>query len=171
MAPRWAPRLDGGRPGTRAVTPVIGIVLVVAIVVVLASVVGAFVFDAAGGNDEPAPQASLLVEVDAADDRIGLEHQAGDPLSSDRTRIVWEINDSTYRSSPPDDGATMKASDRVVFTFDGTTDSTGVWTNYSSPGTQDIESDHVITVTLYDTESGERVYTETVTASEVQADL
>ena len=139
--------------------------------VVLASVVGAFVFDAAGGNEEPAPQASLLIEVDAADDKIGLEHQADDQLSSDRTRIVWEINGSTCRSSPPDNGTIMKASDQVVFTFNGSSGSTGTWTNYSSPGNQDIESDHVITVILYDTESGDRVYTETVTASEVRADL
>ena len=156
---------------SRAVTPVIGIVLIVAIVVVLASVAGVLILETTAGNDEPAPQTSVAVEVDAADDRIGLEHEAGDPLYSDRTRIVWEINGSTYRSSPPDAGTGMKASDSVVFTFNGTTDSTGAWTNYSSPGNHDIDESHVVTVTLYDTESGDRVYTETFAVSEVQADL
>ncbi len=155
----------------RAVAPVIGVVLAVAIVVVLASVAGAFIVETAGENDKPAPQTSLAVEIDADTDRIGLEHEAGDPLYSDRTRLVWEINGSTYRSTPPDAGTGMKASDTVVFSFNGTTDSTGAWTNYSSPGSHDISQDHVVTITLYDTGSGNRVYTETVAVSEVQADL
>jgi FlaG/FlaF family flagellin (archaellin) len=155
----------------RGVAPVVGVVLIVAIAVILVSVLGVFVMDFTSEVEDPSPQASLSLGVDTAGDEIRLEHRAGEELYSNQTRIVWEINGSTYRSSPPDDGAVMQSAESAVFTFDGSAASTGVWTNYPSPGSHNITEQHVITVSVYDTESGKRVYTKTVAAAEVRTDL
>ncbi|MEF8783445.1 MAG: type IV pilin N-terminal domain-containing protein [Haloarculaceae archaeon] len=154
----------------RAVTPVIGIILAIAITVVLAAVLGGIVIGIPGGQSTT-PQASLSFAVDTTDDRIEVEHEAGDALYSDRTRIVWEINGSTYRSHPTDEREGMQSSQYAVFEFDGPENSSGAWTNYPSPGNHTIEADHVITATVYDTESGNRIYRDSFAVNEVQEDL
>lgn len=160
----------GGSRQPRAVSPVIGIILVVAITVVLAAVVGGLVIEIPGGQSTT-PQASLSFAVDTDDDEIGVKHEAGDALYSDRTRIVWEINESTYRSNPTDEREGMQSSQSAVFVFNGSDNSSGAWTNYPSPGNHTVESDHVITATVYDTESGNRIYRDTFVANKVQEDL
>lgn len=160
----------GGSRPSRAVTPVIGIILVVAITVVLAAVVGGIVIGIPGGQSTT-PQASLSFAVDTDDDKIEVEHQSGDALYSDRTRVVWEINESTYRSHPTDEREGMQSSQSAVFEFNGSQNSSGAWTNYPSPGNHTIRADHVITATVYDTESGNRIYRDTFAANEVQEDL
>lgn len=60
---------------THGVTPVIGIILMVAITVILAAVIGSFVLGI-GGDVETAPQASLTIETG------DLVHQGGDTISS-----------------------------------------------------------------------------------------
>jgi flagellin-like protein len=78
-----------------AVSPVIGVILMVAITVILAAVIAAFVFGM--GPPEQAPQASLRATSttstdDAAISMIKLEHQGGDQimLTASATRFVVE---------------------------------------------------------------------------------
>lgn len=79
-----------------AVAPVIGIVLVVAIAVVLATVIGAFVLGIGGQVSEKAPQASLGVEsVDTTTNSIILKHEGADPIAAAETRIRVDIGSDT----------------------------------------------------------------------------
>ncbi|WP_407357188.1 type IV pilin [Methanolobus sp. WCC5] len=78
--------------GEDAVSPVIGVILMVAITVILAAVIAAFVFGM--GPPEQAPQASLRASADTFTtnntDVIKIEHQGGDEivLKSANTRVV-----------------------------------------------------------------------------------
>ena len=73
-----------------AVSPVIGVILMVAITVILAAVIAAFVFGM--GPPEQAPQASLRATAAESNNTatIKVEHQGGDEmiLASANTRIV-----------------------------------------------------------------------------------
>ncbi|MFW5922479.1 MAG: type IV pilin [Halodesulfurarchaeum sp.] len=72
----------------RGVSPVIGVILMVAITVILAAVIGSFVLGI-GGDVEEAPQASLTI------DGNDLVHQGGDSFEAD---LVHE-NGTTLNTS------------------------------------------------------------------------
>ena len=66
-----------------AVSPVIGVILMVAITVILAAVIGAFVLGI-GGSQEQAPQASVTFDYDSSGDLQAIEHGGGDTLQMDQ---------------------------------------------------------------------------------------
>ncbi len=70
----------------RGVSPVIGVILMVAITVILAAVIGTFVLGL-GDSLEQAPQAQLDAEYDSGDDAIVLNHNGGDTLASENINI------------------------------------------------------------------------------------
>jgi flagellin-like protein len=77
----------------RGVSPVIGVILMVAITVILAAVIGTFVLDIGQSAGDTAPSASLTVEVTAADHAFNVSHKGGDALSAENTRvIISEVN-------------------------------------------------------------------------------
>ncbi len=153
----------------RAISPVIGVILMVVITVLLASIITVFVLNIDGQTD--APQASLSLTIDAEDDQLKLVHKAGDTLSADSTRIVWEIGNTKLRSDDTAADQRLKAGRSAIFTFDGKTTTDGVWSSYGSPGTVDITDSDRVTVTLYDTESNKPVFSQTVTAGNTLADI
>ncbi|MCT9097554.1 type IV pilin N-terminal domain-containing protein [Haloarchaeobius sp. HME9146] len=61
-----------------AVSPVIGVILMVAITVILAAVIGAFVLNI-GGNQEKTPQATFSWE-NGASSNLNITHEGGDTL-------------------------------------------------------------------------------------------
>ncbi|SFM89644.1 type IV pilin [Methanolobus profundi] len=82
--------------GEDAVSPVIGVILMVAITVILAAVIAAFVFGM--GPPEQAPQASLRASADTIETGatgIKLEHQGGDAivLTDARTKVTLDGNE------------------------------------------------------------------------------
>jgi flagellin-like protein len=81
-----------------AVSPVIGVILMVAITVILAAVIAAFVFGM--GPPEQAPQASLRASAESLGGSTGikLEHQGGDQvvLASANTKITVGGTDVGY---------------------------------------------------------------------------
>jgi len=88
----------------RGVSPVIGVILMVAITVILAAVIGTFVLGL-GDSLEQAPQSQLSVEDASADyDPSGtgdqnafvVSHDGGDALTMGDIRIVFEGPSSTY---------------------------------------------------------------------------
>jgi len=100
----------------RGVSPVIGVILMVAVTVVLAAVVGTFVLDlgqAAGGDT---PSASLRVTVDAPENNLTITHSGGDGLLDGRTRIaVTNETDGAevaFEPGPTDD--VFSVGERVV---------------------------------------------------------
>lgn len=72
----------------RAVSPVIGVILMVAITVILAAVIGTFVIGI-GDDVQTAPQAQIALEADG--ENVTVSHNGGDPL--DGTEILLQ-NDS-----------------------------------------------------------------------------
>lgn len=72
----------------RAVSPVIGVILMVAITVILAAVIGTFVLglgDSLGNNQ---PSAQLSVSIDESENITLIEHNGGDSIASDTLRLV-----------------------------------------------------------------------------------
>lgn len=80
----------------RGVSPVIGVILAVAITVTLAAVVGAFVLDVGNSTEEPAPTVTADVDRSAEDasdpkhERINIFHKGGDNIPVSELRIITE---------------------------------------------------------------------------------
>ena len=71
----------------RAVSPVIGVILMVAITVILAAVIGAFVLGI-GGDQNATPQASISLDADVDnDDNVTIEHNGGETLELDDVQL------------------------------------------------------------------------------------
>jgi flagellin-like protein len=64
-----------------AVSPVIGVILMVAITVILAAVIGTFVLGL-GGNVSSAPQVQVSFQYDQGAGEVALVHDGGDQLQS-----------------------------------------------------------------------------------------
>ena len=85
----------------RAVSPVIGVILMVAITVILAAVIGSFVLSI-GGQQEAAPQVSLSLAENSNDNKFDIQHRGGDRLQYEDIDIVVDGTTYTY---DPDDGS------------------------------------------------------------------
>jgi len=70
----------------RAVSPVIGVILMVAITVILAAVIGTFVLGL-GDSVESAPQASFGFDYDDDDKTVEIQHRGGDSLDTGNLEI------------------------------------------------------------------------------------
>jgi len=71
---------------SRAVSPVIGVILMVAITVILAAVIGTFVLGL-GDSVESAPQASFNFDFDSSNDNVTLTHRGGDNINTNNTEV------------------------------------------------------------------------------------
>ncbi|WP_144904328.1 type IV pilin [Halobellus captivus] len=67
-----------------AVSPVIGVILMVAITVILAAVIGAFVLNLGQGIDQSAPQASFDFDYNETSNNVTITHQTGDSIDAER---------------------------------------------------------------------------------------
>jgi flagellin-like protein len=72
-----------------AVSPVIGVILMVAITVILAAVIGTFVLGLGNGLDNDAPQMSFTFQYnDGTDDSLDVTFEAGNPVDAERLSLV-----------------------------------------------------------------------------------
>lgn len=89
----------------RAVSPVIGVILMVAITVILAAVIGTFVLDLGSSVGQTAPQASITVEDSTTNydptgsswqDFVDLTHDGGDQIDAENLKVVarYESNNT-----------------------------------------------------------------------------
>jgi flagellin-like protein len=87
----------------RAVTPAVGVVLLVALTVVLAAAVGAAALGTAGDAPDPgeAGTVALSLSVDAATDRLTLVHRAGAPLDARQLRVRIRVAGTPLEHQPP----------------------------------------------------------------------
>lgn len=153
------------RPEDRAVSPVIGVVLMVAITVILASVIGTFVLDMGRNAGETAPQASLSVSLDTAANNVTIEHGGGDTVDAAETRVIIEhVNGSsiTFDSAPA--SSTLTVGGSVEASVDE--GSMGApWSGMSAAtGGFGIESGQRLEVTIIDVRSQRQIFETTVTA-------
>jgi flagellin-like protein len=68
-----------------AVSPVIGVILMVAVTVVLAAVIGSFVFGLGDGLNQPAPSAQIEFDYDAAAGEVLVIHDGGVNINLENT--------------------------------------------------------------------------------------
>jgi len=71
----------------RAVSPVIGVILMVAITVILAAVIGTFVLNLGGSIQDTAPQASFGFDYNS-DTNVTITHQSGDTIDAARLKTA-----------------------------------------------------------------------------------
>ncbi|KAF5419609.1 MAG: flagellin (archaellin), FlaG/FlaF family [Candidatus Methanocomedens sp.] len=94
-----------------AVSPVIGVILMVAITVILAAVIAAFVFGMGGSLKEAPPSVSLIASSNAATSGpdIIIEHSGGDQLlgSEWKISVVATGNNTAYVFSQTGDDFTV----------------------------------------------------------------
>ena len=121
---------ESGR--SRAVSPVIGVVLMVAITIILAAVIGAFVLGF-GADTEGAPSASFTsdqdedpFEVDSDPAEVTFTHNGGDNIDADNVEVrLPDSGDALDDANDPvtglDDGE-LSAGDTVVVDFDDDAD-------------------------------------------------
>jgi flagellin-like protein len=79
-----------------AVSPVIGVILMVAITVILAAVIGTFVLGLGDQVQNTAPQASFNFDYDNASigstDSISITHDGGDTIGANELAVVSSVN-------------------------------------------------------------------------------
>jgi len=81
----------------RGVSPVIGVILMVAITVILAAVIGTFVLGL-GDSLQQAPQAQLDAEATGTQE-VTLNHNGGDTLTISNLDITVDNTDATFDNS------------------------------------------------------------------------
>lgn len=76
-----------------AVSPVIGVILMVAITVILAAVIGTFVLGIGETAQSRSPQASLDPSYVAADGELAFTHESGESIDQARLKVVTDNTD------------------------------------------------------------------------------
>ena len=71
-----------------AVSPVIGVILMVAITVILAAVIASFVLGL-GDQNNPAPTTSFDFNTDISNESVTVSHEDGDEISSDNLITIF----------------------------------------------------------------------------------
>jgi flagellin-like protein len=119
-----------------AVSPVIGVILMVAITVILAAVIGAFVLGI-GGSQETVPQASFSWEEDSSGN-VDVTHEGGGAIEVDRLSFSGACTNSfgiTSGSVPFSAGDVAectdgKDSEASLVWSSGTSDKTSILSTY-----------------------------------------
>lgn len=93
----------------RAVSPVIGVVLMVAITVILAAVIAGFVLDV-GDLDDSAPNTQFEWETDTTNDQVTITLTSGDSIELDT--VLLEEVDGGGENDPS--GGTLTAGDELL---------------------------------------------------------
>lgn len=88
----------------RAVSPVIGVILMVAITVILAAVLGTLALGLGEQKPSEAPQASFDYELSNGDQNLTITHEGGDAINSGRIEVHASvaIDDATGDGQPTD---------------------------------------------------------------------
>lgn len=82
----------------RAISPVVGVALLIAITVILATVIGAVVLGLGPGGAS-APQADAIANYSTANNQITIEHRGGDPLTASNINVSDESGNEIPLSS------------------------------------------------------------------------
>ncbi|WP_042662002.1 type IV pilin [Haloferax sp. ATB1] len=102
---------------SRAVSPVIGVILMVAITVILAAVIGTFVLGLGDQVGDTAPQASFSFDYNGAQE-ITITHESGDAIAGDELSVVVPSDltaETVSKKIGTDDN--MNAGDTIVVTL------------------------------------------------------
>ena len=106
----------------KAVSPVIGVILMVAITVILAAVIGTFVLGLGDSLSDTTPSASINAEFDDDGGDVIFTHQSGQNIEVDNLRISDSDGDGIDRGDVVIDGNgddTFSAGDTITYGVDG----------------------------------------------------
>jgi len=156
----------------RAVSPVIGVILMVAITVILAAVVGTFVLGLGDSLGDSTPQASFTIDnVDAdagANGTIEVTKTGGQDIAFDDLRIVVddggntsEIDLATLDSA---NGENWRTADTAAITDPGTVTVNIRGESATGTGYLDIYAGNEVTVTIVHKQSGGTISERTAVA-------
>lgn len=155
----------------RAVSPVIGVILMVAITVILAAVIGTFVLDLGQSAGQSAPQASFSVSTDAPSGNITIDHTGGDVLQTDQVNVIIRNDSGTVRWTEANTRQAFAAGDQAEFNVTvNSSEGTGVEGMnlvLDADGLKDqgaLVKNTEYEVIIIDTESGNQIFSTTVTA-------
>ncbi|MFC7136787.1 type IV pilin N-terminal domain-containing protein [Halobaculum litoreum] len=84
----------------RAVSPVIGVILMVAITVILAAVIGSFVLGLGNSVQQTAPNANFQFDFDSGTDTAVATHTGGDSIPANQLEVVAGNTTTTWGSDP-----------------------------------------------------------------------
>lgn len=164
----------------RAVSPVIGVILMVAITVILAAVIGTFVLGLGDNLDNNSPTASLNIQDhdDAfADDGGGMgalviSHKGGDPVEYQNLKIVVrDSSDQTVKAENTDlttvgfDTGALQLASAFTGTNEFSTGDTIVVNEDGTSGNGSVANGNEVAVQLVDTNTDSIVGESTITIS------
>jgi len=147
----------------RGVSPVIGVILMVAITVILAAVIGTFVLGLGDQVSQTAPQATFSVEdfSQGSEDKLTLRHGGGDDIVSDETNIQISgdaVSSITLDGTDANQTTSLSTANNLIITSDGSNTIT-MWgdtgVGYGSPTNFSVSPDSEFTTTFVDTASGQ----------------
>lgn len=103
-----------------AVSPVIGVILMVAITVILAAVIGSFVLNLGGSLNDTAPQASFGFDFNtgSGNDNVTITHQSGDTIDAERLNVTG-VNSSAIEWTTAGTGGPVSAGSSATFNSSG----------------------------------------------------
>ena len=81
-----------------AVSPVIGVILMVAITVILAAVIGTFVLGL-GESVQTSPQVKMSFDYNQSGTQLTITHDGGDSFEAENVRITGGGNDASWNAS------------------------------------------------------------------------
>jgi len=162
-----------------AVSPVIGVILMVAITVILAAVIGTFVLGLGDQVSQTAPQASITVdsvstsnpESDTASDGIDeatitLKHGGGDPIVASETEIKVSQDGGGSVTFAGGSGDEFSTADTAVIFLDEVDSANNEYIDFTDDGSNEYEANGLtsgtglvdggtFTITFIDTASGQ----------------
>ncbi|WP_248895512.1 type IV pilin [Haloplanus halobius] len=126
----------------RAVSPVIGVILMVAITVILAAVIGTFVLGLGDQVSENAPQASFSFEFSMGDNAnassVTIAHEGGATIENSTLSVTGDGTDNLTLDTS-NWGGTVQAGDQITYNNVNTGETIRViWTNPSGGSTNTI---------------------------------
>jgi FlaG/FlaF family flagellin (archaellin) len=95
-----------------AVSPVIGILLMLVVTLIIAAVVSSFASGMAG-DQQKAPQASIQVETNAADGEVIFDHKGGDSFDLGSVSVIFQSGDTKGTLSRSDIGTNCAKFERI----------------------------------------------------------
>lgn len=132
----------------RAVSPVIGVILMVAITVILATMVGSVFLDFAGQISEQPPQAAFEYKFDDEENEVTVTHASGEQIDSSSLRILvdgTEAYPDEEGEYEVDEFSSLRAGDSIDITYDGEGDRPEasiriVWENPATDSANTLDS-------------------------------
>jgi FlaG/FlaF family flagellin (archaellin) len=101
-----------GRDQTNAVSPVVGVMLMLAVTVMIAAIVSTYAGGFSGGA-EKSPQSSIQVTPDLNQNQIYFDHNGGDPFTLSSIDVVLQAYDNKTTLSTNDVGSKINVFEEV----------------------------------------------------------